>query len=441
MTNSIQMLQARGALQRKAPVTQAMAFAALISVCAYLLAVFGSLDHPWNWFGLRQGSLTRYLPSAAMVASLVLLVPNGPGLQIFTNRFILCAAAFLGVEMIGSVVYILHLHGSLSESYFGRSLSGLALLNGAAIAMNPRLRNWVSRRILAGAIVLGIGAFALLTLHSLGLVLGQYSQIVRVQIVILMAGIVWICIRYPSVLVRVAVTLLMFLNGYLSGKSTNYLMGLMFAALSFGNEIVVFMRSLFGRATRKARFGIILLAMPVVIAFAGAVLFLLYAIVSERATRYEFDVRRVGIELRWKEFLESPIYGTGFASSSNVSGVFGFGDNVPSHNDIMDILAAGGVIGIAVFVATVGAAALGRGMREAMTAKKAGIAPIHYFWFVVVFYILGASGNPFFSEPYMAVPVWFSIGMMLGYGAERRSLPGRDRVPVGGYAGRPGAAA
>lgn len=157
-------------------------------------------------------------------------------------------------------------------------------------------------------------------------------------------------------------------------------------------------------------------------------MFVLYEIVSERANRYEYDVRRVGFELRWKEFLESPIFGSGFASSSNVADIFGFGSNVPSHNDIMDILAASGVIGIVTFVAIVGTALINRAMRETFLGLSRDLLPIHYFWMVVVFYVGGATGNPFFSEPYMAVPIWFSIGMMLGYRLDTTPYIPRSQV-------------
>ncbi len=397
-----------------------MSYAALLAVTAFVLALFGSVDHPWNWFGLRTGSLTRYLPSALMVLSFLLLVLDGVALKVFRSPIILAALAFTLVELIGSVFYI-RLGGQLDQSYLGRGLNSLTLLTGAAVASNPLLRHWVSKNILACAVVIGFGGVLLLTFHSLDLVLTQFDQVVRVQIVYLMAGVTWISIRYPSVIFRLVIIALMFMNGYLSGKSTHYLVGLTFAGLTFGKQIMDRVIPLFRRSSGQAKKVLLVIMAPGILTFAGVTFFVLYQIIVERASRYEYDVRRIGIELRWKEFLESPLFGTGFASSSNVADIFGFGTNVPSHNDIMDILAGGGLVGITTFLAIVGTALFGRAMRETFLGSSRNLLPIHYFWVVIVFYVGGASGNPFFSEPYMAVPIWFSIGMMLGYRQEQTS--------------------
>lgn len=415
MNNNIVQERVNRSSRMKRTMTTSMVAAAFLAVFAFELALFGSIDHPWSWFGLRDGSITRYLPSILMMFTFALLVVDGIALEVFRSRLVLAGLCFVLVEIIGSISYIQFGGGQIDESFLGRGINSITFLAGAGIALHPILRQWVSKYVLFMSIAIGIACLILLTAHSFGLILKQYDQVVRVQIVYLIAGVAWVAIRWQSIIFRLVVVGLMFLNGYLSGKSTNYLVGLMFAGVTFGRQIVGSIVPLYRLSGKKTKQALLMILIPVIFAFLSSILFLLYTVIAERATRYEFDVRRVGFELRWREFLDSPIFGSGFASSSNVADVFGFGSRVPSHNDVMDILSASGIVGMVVFLSIVGGAVFNRASREVFLGSARDLLPVHYFWLVVVFYIVGATGNPFFSEPYMAVPIWFSIGMMLGY--------------------------
>jgi hypothetical protein len=319
------------------------------------------------------------------------------------------------MEGSGAAYYIFAMGASVDQSYLGRALNGTSMLTGAAIASDARLREWVSERIVVVAILLGIASFALLTLHSLNLVLTEFNQILRIQTSYLMAGLAWFLIRRPSVPMSAFVVLLMALNGVMSGKSTHLIIGLIFGLVTIGRPVISRLFAFAARSTDRGRQFIYFCASLLIGLFLFLSVNIFAQIVSERANRNEYDVRKIGFEYRWEQFQQSPIYGKLFIDTPNVANVFSFGDNVPSHNDIMDILAAGGLIALTLFAIIIFKSVLGRGFVEVLTFRPRQIKPVHYFWLVTIFYAVAATGNPFFSEPYMAVPVWFSIGMMLGY--------------------------
>lgn len=401
-------------------VSRPQSFASLFVVLAYLLAIFGSMDHPWEWFGLRSSGFTRYVPTIMMVICLIIYMITGGFLRLLRNPGAQVAVAFLSFEAAGAIIYAYMTGTPFDETYLGRALNGIAMLTGVIIAEQGTLREWVSRKIVSGAVIFGFVGVVLLTLHSLGIVLQDYNQIIRVQISYLMAGVAWYFIKRPSNIAILLIVIAMTANGYLSGKATHLIIGLIFGFVTVGRPYISRVFRLALHTSGRSRQTIFFFAISLFGGFLALAGSIFASIIRERASRHEYDVRRIGLEYRWEQFKDNPIFGKMFADSPNVSGIFSFGQNVPSHNDIMDILAAGGIVAILMYAFIIFFAIFGRGFLEFLTFRPNEIRPVHYFWLVTVFYLVAATGNPFFSEPYMAVPVWFSIGMMMGY---RRSCP------------------
>ena len=374
---------------------------------------------------MGSNPVLKYLPTMLMVLSIPFLV-RGQAIRsgLFT-RPLVAALLLFALEAGGSIYWIVVEHGDLNSSYLGRSLNLLAVFPGAIIGFHPVLRNWMARHLVLVSAIAGAVGFAILTLHSLHLVLNQWAQILHVEVVILIAGLAYFARRTSSHALTAGMTILCIFNGYIAGKSTFYLLAVVFLAIGFGPELVHFLKRVTRRETAKQRTAMLALLTPIALSILVVVAVVVYLIVSERSQRYTYDPRRVVYEFRWHQFLESPIYGRFFATSANAADVMNFGVNVPSHNDILDALAASGLIGTLLILIVMVPAVINRAAFRSFALRGKQFRPVYYFWCVLPFYAVAASGNPFFVEPNLIVPVWFSVGVMLSFSASEA----RARAP------------
>ncbi len=133
----------------------------------------------------------------------------------------------------------------------------------------------------------------------------------------------------------------------------------------------------------------------------------------------EYRTEMYGIA--WRRFLDSPLWGTGFTESSvtyfELFRVATRVQNLPTHSDILDLLAHGGLIAIGLWALTVwrllgmGAAAVGQ-----LAAAPVGLAHRGWRWhFVLALVQLGAlityAVNPPLVNPTHAFWVWGSAGV------------------------------
>jgi|GEM_PF-1369599 len=138
--------------------------------------------------------------------------------------------------------------------------------------------------------------------------------------------------------------------------------------------------------------------------------------------------RQVRLEtygVRISEFVASPIWGSLFVGSP----VMQIGLTViPSHSDLLDLLASGGVIGAALFylpaVAGVihGIRSVKRFVRDCDGVALFGLAGVSCFLFESAF-------NPVLGQPKLVVLYWMALGVLLAdraiIGSTNRSLPVR----------------
>ncbi|HKT84804.1 MAG TPA: hypothetical protein VJQ77_01820 [Novosphingobium sp.] len=397
--------------------TRAAAVGAVIAWAAFALSLAACLDPRGDAFGMGTNPILKYLPTMLMALSILFLARGRairPGLL---TRPLVAALLLFVLEAGGSIYWIVVEHGDLNSSYLGRALNLLAVFPGAIIGFHPVLRNWMARHLVLVSAIAGAIGFGIVTLHSVHLVLNQWAQVLHVESVILIAGLAYFARRTSSHVLTAGMVLLCIFNGYLAGKSTFYLLAIVFLAIGLGPELVHFFRRVTGRETARQRTAMLTLLAPIamsVLALAAVVVFL---IIDERSQRYTYDPRRVVYEFRWHQFLDSPIYGRFFATSANAADVMKFGVNVPSHNDILDALAASGVIGTMLILIVMVPAVINRAAFRSFALRGKQFTPVHYFWCVLPFYAVAASGNPFFVEPNLIVPVWFSVGVMLSYSA------------------------
>lgn len=132
--------------------------------------------------------------------------------------------------------------------------------------------------------------------------------------------------------------------------------------------------------------------------------------------------------LAWERFTDSPLWGSGFlAESTNRFTDFdtGVSRNVlPTHSDWLDILANGGAIGAALWLAGISVTVRAVRRVDNATAGRETMAVIHCLACVCAAALLSCVFNPLLAQPVVALMIWSSWGLCMGLSL-RHASPGR----------------
>jgi hypothetical protein len=127
-------------------------------------------------------------------------------------------------------------------------------------------------------------------------------------------------------------------------------------------------------------------------------------------------------EQTWAAFTSSPIWGKAFAGAGaekfGLFQVMASTQVLPSHSDILDILAQGGTIGILLFA--YGLFRVGRYIRSRFVARGEGaLSPVlvaHFHWIAAssLTAIPVVAFNPIMLQPGKAFLLWLNLGILIG---------------------------
>jgi O-antigen ligase len=135
------------------------------------------------------------------------------------------------------------------------------------------------------------------------------------------------------------------------------------------------------------------------------------------------EFREFTYRAAWQQFLDSPIWGTAFSAESvRKFTLFTVGiarNRLPTHSDLMDLLANGGLLAIGLWLFGY--------LRIGVFAYRRILAPrfLHYPWAsqghtfaaISLAAIVVYAFNPILLQPEMAFMVWTTLGMLVGLAA------------------------
>lgn len=132
------------------------------------------------------------------------------------------------------------------------------------------------------------------------------------------------------------------------------------------------------------------------------------------------EYRSHAYTLAWQRFLESPVWGTLFTQQAVQKFTLydiGIARNLlPTHSDILDLLAHGGVIGLGLWL--LGLLLIGRAAYHALLAPRAFGHPwaayAHALAVLTLAGIITYTVNPILVSPGMAYLLWTNLGLLLG---------------------------
>ena len=160
-------------------------------------------------------------------------------------------------------------------------------------------------------------------------------------------------------------------------------------------------------------------------ALAGAVLYALrYGGAGQPSGNLEFRLHTY--YAAWDRFLESPLWGSWFAREAvdkfTLFEVGVSGNMLPTHSDILDLLANGGLLAFGLFIGgfcAIAAHAWRRLLRPA-AIERPEAAYAHALALMSLSALVVCAFNPILLQPQMAALVWSNLGVLLGLSLRAR---------------------
>jgi len=204
----------------------------------------------------------------------------------------------------------------------------------------------------------------------------------------------------------------------LSRKNTSYLIAL----LSTVYVAAFLWLNVMRRASSTKQLWMHYLAFTGVLLIAAAGCYLLY-FKEHYLPSGNTEFRTFTYRAAWQQFLQSPIWGTGFSEESiRKFTLYSIGisrNRLPTHSDVMDLLANGGLLAIGLWAWSY--------LRVGTFAYTRVLAPrhLHYPWapHVHTFAMISLAAivvyafNPILLQPEMAFLAWTTLGFLVGLAA------------------------
>lgn len=212
-------------------------------------------------------------------------------------------------------------------------------------------------------------------------------------------------------------TLSLLAVGVLSHKNTGYLITL-YTMAHIG--VRLYLRGKWNPRDALPRMFLHYLLLVLILAAAAAVAYVLY----NRETYLpsgNVEYRTSTYLMAWDKFLSSPYWGTMYADTPIIEFTLyyiGLADNkLPTHSDILDMLAHGGVLGFALFLVaiTLPVRAGFKALRNLPDGAGSGArAAIHGLLGLVVAGIIAMTFNPLLLNHIMGSLFWLIQGLLFG---------------------------
>lgn len=133
------------------------------------------------------------------------------------------------------------------------------------------------------------------------------------------------------------------------------------------------------------------------------------------------DFRMQKYEMAWHHFLDSPVWGTAFSKPASElftlydTGVAG--NVLPTHSDLLDILANGGIVGITLFLS--GHYMILMAVNRNILARRDYFSPhlvamTHALTCMMLLGVVTYSFNPLLLNPVRALLIWSQTGLLVG---------------------------
>lgn len=362
---------------------------------SFLVLIFYLLDPYPNSWGSDNYALLKYLPVFLINISLVF---NLFFYFLKLNKTTFSIGLFLVFMLAGSSYTVFISHNSLADSFMGRALIGLTFINFISLLQIKRYALYFRDFFLYAFALLSLWFFCLLVLQQ-SFSIFDVKHIFHEEIILTTSSSILFFSYFKSNLLKFTFTFIAILTGFLSFKLTGFI-------CSF---LAIFILNLMwwhanGKQKLNRRVFIILNYILLILLGASLVYFLYDYLPSGSPS-----VRVVTYLQRLNMFLTDPIFGTFFIGTPILEHAW---LNIPSHSDLLDILAFGGVCSMFLFLFYPLKIILFIYQKFSFLVDKK-----KYFLFfnflIVISFLCVSFVNPVMNQPKIGIFFWFSLAYLI----------------------------
>jgi hypothetical protein len=400
-------------------VTGLRAFGCLLVIVAIFICLVLNLDPAADGFGQLRSQPVKYAPSLLMLVAAMAFLIGGTPIVIHRSPVFWSAIALCGLQIGGAIATLQIQQVESAATFLGRGVAATAIFTGMLCGGDWRLRDAILRPVATIALLTTAGGAVIAVLHGSDLFLTDLVQVLHEEHLYIVAGLMlWVAGRPFPLASWIALALIVYI-ATASGKATAQLSALIFFMTMFMAPIFI---SIIDRMRFKRTANPLLVYIMVIagIAFLLVGLFFVLGLLEAKNLATPNDLRKLLWGMRWDQFVKSPVIGSLFFGSPVVNIQILPGLQIPTHNDVLDILAFGGFIGLALFlvfpVSIVVSNEFWNTFRPVEKARTHQLYP----GFVFIAYLVVATANPVFANPFLSVPVWFAMGVLSGSRISRK---------------------
>lgn len=371
-----------------------------LTLAAVVAAIY-NIDPSDQGFGTALNPGLKYLPYVLSALALLIFMLSIP---VRMNIMSTSVCLFIALMLIGSLYVLLFLDMPLEETYLGRALGGIVFIAFYYLSFDMNLTrlffSYYLKIFLASSLIMAI----IMVLHKSGVGFQSQDQMYHIQMPAIIAASFLVPLLIYNPIVKSILVFLLILAGLLSSKASCVLSALFAVAWYIylsGDIMRIRLQMLPGNTRRlffvSMGFGSIL--------FIFLFSFLFYSVIDNRLSERGNKVREIASNIRWNEFISSPLFGNGFTKSPLVDiGLL----HIPSHSDLLDLLAFGGLVSVVLFFLPICRAIL-------LTLRcNKGIGLRAWLVFFVLVLMLTMAVNPLLSVPRMGFLFFSSLGILFG---------------------------
>ncbi len=393
----------------------------LLMFAGLAFAFFMAVD-PFNWH-LGRIAAIKHL-SLALVSSSVLLIRFGQGIFAASHQLRSAAIASAALPLILLALFIIA--GSLYARTSGQTANTF-LTFGLYILVAPGLAYWVYTSKAPAHLVRVY--FALAFIASIVMVLllvvqfGTRGKFHEQEFIFVPMVVFFLALRKWHFL-RLTAVAICFLATWLVHKNTGYIILLMGLVYSAWHGPITRISARTPVARFFAWYLVALVAAILLLSIIGTWMFRDVLLPSGNP-----QFRLLTYARAWNEFLSSPLWGSAFteAAARKFEGFdTGVARNIlPSHSDILDLLAGGGAIGLGLWLWGLCRVArlVRRELFEATYALSEIMPQVHWLSVTSLGAIVTYAFNPIMLQPALALIAWTNLGLLMGLACRSR----RDR--------------
>lgn len=321
---------------------------------------------------------------------------------------------FIGFVFIGGNATAMS--GSLAESFANLSYMSLIYFPFRLMASQPGELDWFVRRFGPFVVLVGLAMSVQLIIWQ---VVGPFIErgagldhIYHEEVFLLLAAIAFAATTLERRPVLRGLVIALLLTGELfSFKNTGFITAALSVFLLFALPAAPGPRRPARRMLRVLAVFYLLLAVLVAL--------ILLPYYRDALPDGSASVRLYTYQVRWQQFLDAPLFGLMFLGTPRLA-VPNTNLYIPSHSDLMDLFAFGGLFGALMFGGPLlSFLARMRGLRRSGAERVSGIFGYALLLGLVVVWLF----NPVWLQPKMSAILWIALAILAG-NHSRRLLAG-----------------